>query len=89
VKLNPEDQTIAAALAQAPLDEANERGAKARIEFLRDGYAKGDHNDFGRVGNEGDQARLVDWRTLCRGSPNIRPRALGIEALGKARRRAA
>jgi hypothetical protein len=40
VRLDPEEQIIAAALDQAALDEANERGAEARIAFLRDGYAK-------------------------------------------------
>jgi hypothetical protein len=40
VKLDPEEQIIAAALDQAALDEANKRGAGARIEFLREGHAK-------------------------------------------------
>jgi hypothetical protein len=39
VKLDPEEQIIAAALDQAALDEANERGARAWIEFLRAGRA--------------------------------------------------
>jgi hypothetical protein len=40
VKLDPEERIIAAALEQAELDEANERGAGARIEFKREGHAK-------------------------------------------------
>jgi hypothetical protein len=40
VKLDPEERIIAAALDQAELDDANERGAGARIEFKREGYAK-------------------------------------------------
>ena len=40
MKLDPEEQIIAAALNQAELDEANERGAGARIEFKREGHAQ-------------------------------------------------
>ena len=40
MKLDPEEQVIAAALDQAELEEANERGAGARIEFKRQGHAK-------------------------------------------------
>ena len=75
MKLDPEEQIIAAALDQAALDDANESGAEARIAFAR-GVRQGDDNDFARVGNEGDKTQLVDWRTLCRSSPNIRPRGV-------------
>lgn len=40
MKLDPEEQVIAAALELAELEEANERGAGARIEFKREGHAK-------------------------------------------------
>jgi hypothetical protein len=40
VKLDPEERIIAAALEQAELDDANERGAGARIEFKREGHVK-------------------------------------------------
>ena len=40
MKLDPEEQIIAAALDQAELDDANERGAGARIEFRPEGHAK-------------------------------------------------
>jgi hypothetical protein len=40
VKLDPEERIIAAALEQAELDDANERGAGARIEFKREGHAE-------------------------------------------------
>ena len=40
MKLDPEEQIIAAALDQAELDDANERGAGARIEFKAEGHAK-------------------------------------------------
>jgi hypothetical protein len=39
VKLDPEEQIIAVALEAAQLDEANEHGAGARIEFKREGHA--------------------------------------------------
>ena len=40
MKLDPEERIIAAASDQAELDDANERGAGARIEFRREGHAK-------------------------------------------------
>ena len=40
VKLDPEERIIAAALDQAQLDDANERGAGARIEFKPEGGAR-------------------------------------------------
>ena len=40
MKLDPEEQIITAALDQSELDDANERGAGARIEFKREGHAK-------------------------------------------------
>ena len=40
MRLDPEEQIIAAAVDEAELDEANERGVGARIEFRREGHAK-------------------------------------------------
>ena len=40
MKLDPEERIIAAALDQAELDDANERGADAQIEFRPEGHAK-------------------------------------------------
>jgi post-segregation antitoxin (ccd killing protein) len=40
VKLDPEERIIAAALDEAELNDANVRGAGARIEFKREGHAK-------------------------------------------------
>jgi hypothetical protein len=40
VKLDPDEQIIAAALDRAELDDANEHGAGARIEFKQEGHAK-------------------------------------------------
>ena len=40
VKLDPEERIIAVALDQAELDDANERGARARIEFKSEGHAR-------------------------------------------------
>ena len=39
MKLDPEERIIAAALDRAALNEANEQGPGARIEFSRDGHA--------------------------------------------------
>ena len=40
MKLDREERIIAAAMDRAELDDANERGAGARIEFKREGHAK-------------------------------------------------
>jgi hypothetical protein len=40
VKQDPEERVIATALEQAELDDANERGAAARIEFKPEGHAR-------------------------------------------------
>ena len=40
MRLDPEEQIIAAAVDEAELADANERGVGARIEFRREGHAK-------------------------------------------------
>ena len=40
MRLDPEEKIIADALDEAELDDANERGVGARIEFRREGHAK-------------------------------------------------
>jgi hypothetical protein len=40
MRLDPEEQIIAAAVDEAELEDANERGVGARIEFRREGHAK-------------------------------------------------
>jgi hypothetical protein len=40
MRLDPEEQIIAAAVDEAELEDANERGAGARIEFRPEGHAK-------------------------------------------------
>jgi hypothetical protein len=40
MRLDPEELIIAAAVDEAELDDANERGVGARIEFRREGHAK-------------------------------------------------
>jgi hypothetical protein len=40
VKLDPEERIITAALDQTELDDANVRGASARIEFKQEGHAE-------------------------------------------------
>ena len=40
MKLDPEELVIAAALDRAELEDANERGAGARIEFKPEGHVK-------------------------------------------------
>ena len=40
MKLDPEEQIIAAALNQAELDDASECTGDARIEFKREGHAE-------------------------------------------------
>jgi hypothetical protein len=89
VKLDPEEQIIATALARTALDEVNERGAEARIEFLREGYAKVTITiSHGLL----IKAIRLDWSIGELFAEAVRisvPGALGIEALAKARCRAA
>ena len=40
MRLDPEEQIIAAAVDEAELEDANERGVGARSEFRREGHAK-------------------------------------------------
>ena len=40
MKLDPEERIIAAALDEAEFEKANETGARARIDFKPEGYAK-------------------------------------------------
>ena len=40
MKLDPEEWVIAAALDRTELEDANDRGASARIEFKPEGHAK-------------------------------------------------
>jgi hypothetical protein len=40
MKMDPEEKIITAALDDAELDDANECGVDARIEFRREGHAK-------------------------------------------------
>jgi hypothetical protein len=69
---DPEERIIAAALDQAELDDANERGAGAdRVQAGRS--CKGDDHHFSRVGGAGQDARFDDWGTLRRGDPVSRP----------------
>ena len=40
VKLDPKERILATPEDEAELDDANERGAGAQIEFMREGHAK-------------------------------------------------
>jgi hypothetical protein len=89
MKLDPEEQIIAAALDQAELDDANERGVGARIEFGREGHARVTMT-ISRALVE--KATTLNWSTGELFAEAIRialPGAFNIEALGKATPRAA
>jgi hypothetical protein len=60
MKLDPEEQSIAAAFEQAELDDANERGVAARIEFRPEGHAK---VTFTISREFLETARALDWTT--------------------------
>lgn len=89
VKLDPEERIIAAALDQAALDEANERGAQAHIAFLRDGYAEVTITISRRLVMKAIKLYWSIGKLFAEAVRISVPGALGIEALGKARRRAA
>ena len=60
MKLDPEEQIIAAAFEQAELDDANECGVAARIEFRPEGHAK---VTFTISREFVETARALDWTT--------------------------
>jgi hypothetical protein len=60
MKLDPEEQLIAATFDQAELDDANERGVGARIEFRREGHAKVTITISRELV---ETARALDWTT--------------------------
>jgi hypothetical protein len=84
VKLDPEERVIPTALDQAELDDANERGAEAWIEFLRDGHAK---VTIAISRELVAKARALDWSTselFAKAVGLALPGAFEIEALSKA-----
>ena len=70
MKLDPKERIIAAALNQAALNQADERGAGARIEFSRDGHAGLPDN---RVGLNEARMRRDDLGNSA-GTVSVRPR---------------
>ena len=60
MKLDPEEQIIAAAFEQAELDDANELGVAVRIEFRPEGHAK---VTFTISREFVETARALDWTT--------------------------
>jgi hypothetical protein len=67
MKLDPEERIIAAAPDAAELEDANERGAEARIEFKPEGHAKNNDYDFTPTGRSSKSAEFDDLRPV-RGS---------------------
>ena len=61
MKLDPEERIVAAALDQAALNQANDRGAGARTGFSRDGHAGLPDNRGGlmRAGSITDQPPII------------------------------
>ena len=57
MRRDPEEQIIAAALDEAELDDGNERGVGAQIEFRREGHAKVDRPPVGPKVCGGEPAR--------------------------------
>ena len=60
VKLDPKERILATPDDEAELDDANERGAGAQIEFKPEGYAKVTITIFPRVGEASQGARFDD-----------------------------
>jgi hypothetical protein len=80
MKLDPEDQIIAAALNQTAFEEANAWVVAARIEFPREGYAKVTMTISRELV---DRARALNWSTGELFAEAIRialPGAFNIEA---------
>ena len=84
MKLDPEDQIITAALAQAALEEADERLASAWIEFSREGHTKVSMTISRELV---DKARALNWSTgelLAEAIRTTLPGAFDLEARGRA-----
>ena len=84
MKLDPEERVILTALDQAELDDANEHGAEAWIEFLREGHAKVTITISRELVAK---ARALDWSTselFAEAVGLALPGAFEIEALSKA-----
>ena len=78
MKLDPEEQVIAEAMEQADVEDANRRGASARIEFRPEGYAKVTITISRELV---ERARALDLTTLDLFVEALRfavPRAFGI-----------
>ena len=73
MKLDPEERIIVAALDQAELDDANERGAGARIEFRPEGHAQVTITISRELVEQARALDFDDWGTLRRGYPVGRP----------------
>ena len=69
VKLDPEERILATLDDEDEPDDANERGAGARIEFMREGHTKVTITIFAPIGRAGQGARYDDVGTLRRGDP--------------------
>src|SRR5215469_7352501 len=69
VKLDPEERILAAASDEAEVNNSNEHGAGAQIEFMRRRSCQGDDYDFAPIGRAGQGARNDDLGALCRGDP--------------------
>ena len=80
MRLDPEEQIIAAAVDEAELEDANEYGVGARIEFRREGHAKVTITISRELV---DRARALNWSTAELFAEAIRialPGAFNIEA---------
>jgi hypothetical protein len=89
MKLDPEEQIIAAALDPTELDDANERGVGVRIEFRKEGHARVTMTISRALVKK---ATALNWSTGELFAEAIRialPGAFDIEALGKATLQAA
>ena len=78
MKPDPEERILAALDDEAELDDANERGAGAQIEFMREGHAKVTITISRRLV---EQAKALDMTTWELFAEAIRLAVLGAFAL--------
>ena len=80
MKLDPEERILAAASDEAEVNNSNEHGAGAQIEFMRRRSCQGDDYDFAPIGRAGQGARNDAWELFAEA---IRLAVPGVFALAR------
>jgi len=78
VKPDPEERVLATLDDEAELDEANERGAGAQIEFMREGHAKVTITISRRLVDQPRALDMTTWELFAEAIRLAVPRAFAL-----------